>query len=47
MLFYDKTLSQNNLVSCSSCHKQDNGFDDPSRFSIGFKGRIISRRSKG
>ncbi|MCP4080358.1 MAG: hypothetical protein GY743_08925 [Planctomycetaceae bacterium] len=43
ILFYDKNLSRNSLVSCSSCHKQDKGFDDPSRFSIGFEGRITSR----
>jgi cytochrome c peroxidase len=47
VLFYDKSLSQNNLVSCSSCHKQDNGFDDTSRFSIGFKGKITARNSMG
>ncbi|MCP4292804.1 MAG: hypothetical protein GY780_13350 [bacterium] len=43
VLFYDKNLSRNSLVSCSSCHKRDKGFDDPSRFSIGFEGRITSR----
>lgn len=47
VLFYDKDLSQNSLVSCSSCHKQEKGFDDPSRFSIGFKGRITSRSAMG
>lgn len=47
VLFYDKALSRNNLVSCSSCHKQDNGFDDNSRFSIGFTGKITARNSMG
>ena len=36
VLFYDKNLSINNTVSCASCHRQDSGFDDPSRLSLGF-----------
>ncbi|MCF6321538.1 MAG: c-type cytochrome [Rhizobiaceae bacterium] len=47
VLFYDKNLSANKLVSCGSCHKQQNGFDDPSRFSIGFEGTITSRSAMG
>ncbi len=47
VLFYDKSLSANKLVSCSSCHKQANAFDDPTRFSIGFKGLITARNSMG
>ncbi len=47
VLFYDKRLSANNLVSCSSCHAQITGFDDPSRFSIGFKGLITKRSAMG
>ena len=47
VLFYDKNLSRNRLVSCASCHKQGNGFDDPSRFSIGFEGKITSRNAMG
>jgi len=47
VLFYDKNLSANKLVSCASCHKQQNGFDDPSRFSIGFKGIITKRSAMG
>jgi len=38
VLFYDKRLSFNNTISCSSCHQQANGFDDPRRFSVGFSG---------
>ena len=30
VLFYDKRLSRNNTVSCSSCHQQAQGFSDPS-----------------
>lgn len=38
MLFYEKTLSKNNLISCASCHKQEFAFDDTARFSIGVLG---------
>ena len=47
VLFHDKTLSRNNLVSCASCHKQAHGFDDDKRFSIGFAGKITPRNSMG
>lgn len=45
VLFHDKKLSRNGLVSCSSCHTQAFGFDDSSRLSIGFEGRITARSS--
>jgi cytochrome c peroxidase len=38
VLFYDKRLSINDAISCSSCHQQASGFDDPRRFSVGFSG---------
>ena len=38
VLFYDKRLSINDTISCSSCHQQANGFDDTERFSTGFSG---------
>lgn len=38
MLFYEKTLSKNNMISCASCHKQEFAFDDTSKFSIGVLG---------
>jgi cytochrome c peroxidase len=38
MLFYEKTLSKNNMISCASCHKQEFAFDDTARFSIGVLG---------
>lgn len=38
VLFYDKKLSFNDTISCASCHKQANGFDDNVRFSAGFTG---------
>jgi cytochrome c peroxidase len=45
VLFHDRSLSRNGLVSCASCHTQAVGFDDPTRFSIGFEGRITARAS--
>lgn len=47
VLFYDKTLSANGTVSCSSCHKQDSGFSDPSVLSSGFNGSSTRRHSMG
>ena len=38
VLFHDRQLSFNATVSCASCHKQDQGFGDAARFSIGFDG---------
>ena len=35
MLFYDPILSKDARQSCASCHIQNKGFSDPSRFSIG------------
>lgn len=47
VLFYDRKLSGNNLVRCASCHSQSVGFDDPNRFSIGFKGKLTRRSAMG
>ncbi|MBL4732619.1 MAG: hypothetical protein JKY82_08495 [Rhizobiaceae bacterium] len=47
VLFYDLKLSKNGLVSCASCHSQNVGFDDPTRFSIGFEGKITRRHAMG
>lgn len=47
VLFYDLKLSKNGLVSCASCHSQSLGFDDPTRFSIGFEGKITRRHAMG
>ena len=41
-LFYDKRLSINDSISCASCHRQANGFDDPRRFSTGFSGAAFT-----
>lgn len=47
VLFYDKTLSGNNTVSCASCHIQERGFADESAFSVGFEGGLTGRNSMG
>jgi cytochrome c peroxidase len=46
-LFYDKRLSLNQTVSCSSCHQREHGFSDPARFSRGFEGGLTGRNSMG
>lgn len=38
VLFYDKNLSSNNTISCSSCHMQQHAFSDPSIASTGVNG---------
>lgn len=47
VLFYDKRLSTNQTVSCSSCHQRDHGFSDPRQFSVGFGGGLTGRNSMG
>lgn len=38
MLFYEKILSKDGTQSCASCHRQEHGFSDTTRFSIGVEG---------
>jgi cytochrome c peroxidase len=45
VLFYDKQLSINNAVSCSSCHKQALAFADNVAFSQGFDNLPTKRNS--
>ncbi len=45
VLFYDKTLSANGTISCSSCHLQEHGFADPEPLSTGFSGGLTRRHS--
>ena len=54
VLFYDKKMSVNNSISCSSCHKQDLAFGDNSVASTGVNGttgrhsmRLINTRFSG
>lgn len=45
VLFYDKKLSANGTIACASCHKQDKGFSDDARLSLGFDGGTTGRHS--
>ena len=45
VLFYDKNLSIDNTVSCSSCHKQALAFSDDLQASKGVKGGTTGRHS--
>jgi len=47
VLFYDKRLSTNQTISCSSCHQRDHGFADPRAFSTGFNGGLTARNAMG
>ncbi|MFT5139011.1 MAG: cytochrome c peroxidase [Lysobacterales bacterium] len=47
VLFYDKRLSANDSVSCSSCHQQEHGFSDPDILSTGFEDGLTGRHSMG
>ncbi len=47
VLFYDKDLSLNRTVSCSSCHSQSHGFSDARTLSVGFAGGNTRRHSMG
>lgn len=44
-LFHDRRLSADRTLSCSSCHQQENGLSDASRFSKGVEGRTGTRQS--
>jgi cytochrome c peroxidase len=45
VLFYDKRLSTNQTLSCSSCHQPQFGFSDARPFSVGFNGGLTGRNS--
>jgi cytochrome c peroxidase len=45
VLFYDKSLSINNTISCASCHKQEFAFSDPEKVSSGVSGGLTQRHS--
>ena len=44
-LFFDQQLSRTGDVACASCHKQENAFADPRRFSEGVEGRLGDRNA--
>lgn len=46
-LFFDKRLSQNNDISCGSCHLPEKAFSDfGKQFSIGNEGKILKRNTQ-
>jgi cytochrome c peroxidase len=45
MLFYEKSLSRDNSISCGSCHKQAFAFSDNQPFSKGVDGTLGVRSS--
>ncbi|MEY2465859.1 MAG: cytochrome c peroxidase [Verrucomicrobiota bacterium] len=47
VLFYDKRLSTNQTIACSSCHQPQHGFSDPRSLSVGFNGGLTGRNSMG
>lgn len=47
VLFYDKRLSTNQTISCSSCHQQARAFSDPRQFSVGYNGSNGTRNAMG
>jgi cytochrome c peroxidase len=42
-LFYDKILSKDNSISCSSCHHQSLAFSDSVQYSTGFSKQLAAR----
>lgn len=45
ILFYDNRLSQNESISCASCHHQSLAFSDNTKFSAGLQGTMTPRNS--
>lgn len=45
LLFYEKKLSANNILSCASCHQQNKAFTDGKAFSKGVDGALTTRNS--
>lgn len=45
MLFYEEMLSRDASISCSSCHKQSDGFSDKNQFSEGVDGLFGKRQA--
>jgi cytochrome c peroxidase len=46
VLFYDKRLSHNNTVSCSTCHQQAHAFSDPALASFGVGGPTVRHSTR-
>jgi len=44
-LYFEKSLSLDNTISCASCHRPEAGFADPDQFSKGVGGKLGGRQS--
>lgn len=44
-LFFDKRLSSDNTISCSTCHEPNRAFSDGEKLSVGVHGRTSMRNS--
>ena len=45
LLFFDPRLSQDNTISCASCHKPELAWTDGTKLSMGIKNQLSSRNS--
>ena len=45
LLFYERILSKDSSVSCSSCHNPDLGFADTLPYSVGIGGKLTKRNT--
>ena len=45
VLFYDKSLSIDNSISCGNCHRQEFAFGDTNLISLGVMGGVTARHS--
>lgn len=46
MLFFDRRMSGNNLVSCATCHAPKKGWGDGNELSLGYPGTLHWRNSQ-
>lgn len=46
-LFFDKQLSRDQSLSCSSCHKPESAFADDQKFSLDIKGKPLPLNTPG
>jgi cytochrome c peroxidase len=44
-LFFDPILSENNSVSCASCHQPEHGFTSPDGRPRGIRGQLLPRKA--
>ncbi|MCF8256827.1 MAG: c-type cytochrome [Flavobacteriales bacterium] len=44
-LFFEPMLSGDNTMSCSTCHRPENGFSEPQQTSVGINGEVGTRNA--